>query len=115
MLSSVFIKDSGSPHLVAPIISYRIEDKEFVPMVPLHEKFINLILAYTGIFENFQSLREHILLDIYIDDDSKFYTGTEIYMCSLRQKFHSYDSDIYLADDFKHSETGEGPNNTQQS
>jgi hypothetical protein len=60
MLSSNFIKDSGSGHLIAPIVSFKIEknlssedhkdgeDYELVAMTPLPDKFLNMILEYTG-------------------------------------------------------------------
>lgn len=58
LLSSRFIKDSDSEHLIAPIISFEVVKAtnkaggryELVPKTPLSEKFINLILSYIGIF-----------------------------------------------------------------
>lgn len=72
MLSCSFIKDSGSAHLVAPIVSFRVQKKEgeeadkegdaddydLVAMTPLPDKFIGLILEYTGnIFQSVQDLK----------------------------------------------------------
>jgi hypothetical protein len=37
-----------------------------VPLTPLPEKFINLILAYVGIFENSEELKEHVLRDAFL-------------------------------------------------
>ena len=100
MLSASFIRDSGSPYLVAPIVSFKVEDKVMIPLTPLHDKFINLILAYTGIFSNFEEIKQHIQVGMFSESDSKFQTGTEIYLCNLRQKFHSFDCDIYLVEEF---------------
>jgi hypothetical protein len=107
MLSSSFIKDSGSPHLIAPIISFKVVEGEMVPLTPLPEKFINLILAYTGIFNCYEDIKQHIEVDMFPNSDGKFCTGTEIYLCSLRQKFHSFDCDIYYVEDFKKRDSQE--------
>jgi hypothetical protein len=69
MLSSSFIKDSGSPYLVAPIVSFKVEDKEMIPITPLPEKFVNLILAYTGIFSNFEEIKQHIKVGLFSETD----------------------------------------------
>ena len=53
-----------------------------VPLTPLPEKFINLILAYTGIFNSFSDIKQHIEVDMFPNGDGKFFTGTEIYLCS---------------------------------
>ena len=82
-----------------------VENKEMIPLTPLPEKFINLILAYTGIFNNYEDIKQHIEQDMFPNDDGKFCTGTEIYLCNLKQKFHSFDCDIYLVEDFKKRET----------
>ena len=69
-----------------------------MPLTPLPEKFINLILAYVGIFENSEELKEHVLRDAFSLGSNKFNTGTEIYLCDLRKSYHSYGNDIVLVD-----------------
>ena len=116
MLSGNFIKDSGSTHIVAPIISYKVQvrkdgavnkDGEFfdlIPLTPLPEKFIGLILEYTGnIFENVEDLKDHIKKDLY-GPDRTFQCGTEIYLCGIKQPFNSCDGDIVLIDNIKGAE-----------
>jgi len=59
---------------------------------------LNLILAYTRIFENSDELIEHILKDAFSIVDNKFKTGSEIYLCDLKKSYHSYGPDIFLVD-----------------
>ena len=83
MLSGKFIKDSGSSHLVAPIVSFKVsrreggqahkegEDFDLVALTPLPDKFISLILEYTGnIFQSVSDLKDHIKKDVYGPDGS---------------------------------------------
>ena len=65
-------------------------------MTPLSDKFLNLILGYTGIFNNsILDLKTHILEDLF-DKAGKFKTGTEMYLSNLNQTLNSYDQDIIL-------------------
>lgn len=52
MLSSKFIADSCSDYIVAPIVSFNLKNdssgnQNLVPITPLSDKFLNLILGYT--------------------------------------------------------------------
>jgi hypothetical protein len=54
MLSSQFIQDSCSSHIIAPIVSFTHKvnsdgTHELVPITPLADKFLNLMLSYTRI------------------------------------------------------------------
>lgn len=61
------------------------EEYDLVPLTPLPDKFIGLILEYTGnIFQSVEDLKQHIKKDIY-SPEKTFQTGTEIYLCGLKQ------------------------------
>jgi hypothetical protein len=80
---------------------------ELVAVTPLPEKFTNLILQYTGIFENYETMKEWILLDVFepssnsniaSDQHFRFVTGTDIFLCELNQPYLLHHSDILLLD-----------------
>lgn len=104
MLSSQFIRDSGSEFVIAPIVSFNVvkkgESHDLEPLTIMPLKFINEILKYTCIFTSFEDFRLHILKDSFGKTGS-FITGTEIFLCSLQYTFNSYENDIYLIDECK--------------
>jgi hypothetical protein len=85
------------------------EEYDLVPLTPLPDKFIGLILEYTGnIFQSVEDLKQHIKKDIY-SPEKTFQTGTEIYLCGLKQQFHSIScvGDILLVDNLKKKDHAE--------
>lgn len=102
MLSSEFIRHSCSPYMVAPVVSYVVQTlqingktiKELIPSTPLASHFISLILQYTGIFEDEEDLKNHVLTISCLD--GKFLTGTSIYLSDLQYDFHICENDIIL-------------------
>ena len=106
MLSSKFIKDSGSSKLVAPIVSFRMQKKanmqeaedyseacNLEPLTPLPDKFLGLIHSYTRLFKNFNKFMKHIFT-MAQGVTQVFKSGTEFYFCDLKDNYESSYTDI---------------------
>jgi len=69
-------------------------------MTPLADKFLNLILSYTRIFLRLKDFKQHLLKSC-ISSSGTFSTGTEIYLCGLKESFNSYENDIFMIEERK--------------
>ena len=78
--------------MVAPIVTFKVvkidEDICLETVTPLADKFLGLMLTYTGMFKDPDSLKEHLLTDYLNADDQcldyQLVSGTQMYFCEIR-------------------------------
>lgn len=77
LLSQNFIEDAGLSYLVAPLVSFKVQNQTtFIPLTPFSEKLLKVIVRYTGsLFD--QDIRHYVCN--FLQND-----GTEIFIQNLR-------------------------------
>lgn len=78
LLSLQFIEDAGLTYVVAPVVSFELQDEAFKPHTPFPEHILNLIVLYCKpLFASEYDLKRYVLNNMKRD-------GTEIFVLHLR-------------------------------